>query len=294
MERKEENRQGTGESAGGVKLEGSMVLDILASVTDERDQLKREAGFKDKELEELRREYRGKDKELEELRSELAGKNEELRKFRQGQEERSGADGQTHTPGPDAPREISGRRTGIPKRRLHRETVFAAFLMTVCVAAAVCFFALQEQYKNSYHQEVYHREKTEEQLRLLQAEYGQLEEAGRKLQEKYDRLSALEGLGYGSEYFYAEKGVVVLAEGETETVAIHADLDAVYWMRLSDIGIRCRWSDESVLSSSWIQPSEEAESVEIQGDEAGVYTILFTNERNEDTFSMLIIVREEE
>lgn len=97
-----------------------------------------------------------------------------------------------------------------------------------------------------------------------------------------DLLSKLKNnYGFGSQNYYAEKGVVVLSKsGGSKSVGIICNLSTTTFSRTSDKGITCEWG--STVGNRC--------PVTIKAVSKGYHTIKFTNEANSDSFEILVIV----
>lgn len=89
------------------------------------------------------------------------------------------------------------------------------------------------------------------------------------------------GYGFGSQNYYAEQGVLVLSKsGGSKSIGIFFGISGTAYTHKSGSGISCEWG-KFVNSRS---------ALTIKPITKGYYTITFTNNQNDDTFDVLVIV----
>ena len=138
-----------------------------------------------------------------------------------------------------------------------------------------------EQAKNELEQAKNELEKAKNELTECQNELGQTQIDLALAEGVLERFDGLQGLyGYGSANYYAEQSVVVLRKGESKDATIYFGLAGTVTKK-SDAGITAKWGEE------W---SQNKIKLTITGNSAGFYTIHFTNNKNSDSFDILVIV----
>lgn len=90
-----------------------------------------------------------------------------------------------------------------------------------------------------------------------------------------------QGYGFGSQDYYAEKGVVVLSKsGGSQSIGIISKLYTTVYFRGSDNGISCEWGEFH----------NNRVPITITPVSTGCHTVSFTNDANRDSFDILVIV----
>lgn len=97
--------------------------------------------------------------------------------------------------------------------------------------------------------------------------------------EQYDGLEEL--YGYGSENYYAEERVVIMKTSASRDLMIYANINGKIRFHGPGAGISCKWGE-------WA--GGHRIPLTITGNSEGVYTIKFTNDKNSDSFEILVIV----
>lgn len=97
--------------------------------------------------------------------------------------------------------------------------------------------------------------------------------------EQYDGLEKL--YGYGSENYYAEERVVIMKTSASRDLMIYANINGKIRFDGPGAGISCKWGE-------WA--GGHRIPLTITGNSEGVYTIKFTNDKNSDSFEILVIV----
>lgn len=141
----------------------------------------------------------------------------------------------------------------------------------------------------------------EKDLKAAQTELSDLKDDYADLEEDYDELMDSAGnaaetfakicdygdgnvIGFGSNEFYAHRSVIVMAEGQKEYFTITCGYS-------SNVTASLDIDDDDVIdanfSGSW---SGDDTDVNVEALEAGVSLITFTNDVNNDTFAVLVIV----
>lgn len=126
-----------------------------------------------------------------------------------------------------------------------------------------------------------------EDLATAEKKLDQIQKEQAQTKKELDRFSELSKLcGYGTDNFFADKYILVLKKSETKNVAVHWKADAsgsVSWDN-SDTGkATCKWADEWSDSTTI--------DVIVTGQSSGYSILTFTNDVNDDTFDVLVIVK---
>ncbi len=118
----------------------------------------------------------------------------------------------------------------------------------------------------------------------MQLDLEQVKKDLEQAQLELDKLGGLqEAYGYGSENYYSEQCVVVLQRSKSKEVTIYGYLNGTYSARCSASGISWEWSRK------W---SDHKTQATVTGNTAGFYTVKMTNDQNDDSFEILVIVIE--
>ena len=147
--------------------------------------------------------------------------------------------------------------------------IVLAVLLIAALVGDGYFYSQTSNYRDRYWAANGNLRRTETELKEAEAEL-----------ERYSDLSGV--YGYASDNYYADKSVLVIKESETASVTIHFGYTGSLSMKASSGSISGEWSDWSDTSTI---------TASFTGESAGFYTVNFTNNQNDESFDILIIVQ---
>lgn len=175
------------------------------------------------------------------------------------------------------------------------KAVRIAFVVILIAALAgdIFFYSAYSNYSGMYWElwrENWQTDKdlqaAEEKLSTAEEMLDQVQKEQVQTKKELDSLSELSNLcSYGTDNYFADKYILVLSKSETKNVAIHWNGSGTMTRHDSDTGkATCKWADD------WTDNTTI--DVIVTGQSSGYSILTFTNDVDDDTFNVLVIVKD--